>query len=66
MVSVESHAAAFAGTGIETNNPEINVVITTETIFDRAALFFVRTTSNFTFTSLLALSWGEVIKVKWG
>jgi hypothetical protein len=35
-------------------------------IFERAALFFVRTTSNFTFTSLLALSWGEVTKVRRG
>jgi hypothetical protein len=35
-------AVAFAGTGIETNNPEINVAITVDTIFDRAALIFMR------------------------
>jgi hypothetical protein len=66
VVETGTHAAAFAGTGIETNNPEISVVITTEIIFDRAALTFMRTTSNSTFTSLLALSWGEVTKVKRG
>jgi hypothetical protein len=30
-------ACAGMETGIETNNPEINVAITVETIFDRAA-----------------------------
>jgi hypothetical protein len=65
-VEVGTQAAAFAGTGIETNNPEIKVAITVETIFGRAALTLMRTTSNFTFTSLLALSWGEVTKVRRG
>ena len=54
VVETGTHAAAFAGIGIETNNPEINVVITTETIFVRAALTFMRTTSNFTFTSFIS------------
>ena len=66
VVDVGTHAAALAGTGIETNNPEIKTVINREMIFERAAFFFVRTTSNSTFTSLLALSWGEAIKIKWG
>ena len=66
VVDVGTHAAALAGIGIETNNPEIKTVINAEMIFERAALFFVRTTSNFTFTSLLALSWGEVTKVRRG
>jgi hypothetical protein len=65
-VEVEIHSAANAGIGIETNNPEIKTVINAEMIFERAAIFFVRTTSNFIFTSLLALSWGEAIKIKWG
>jgi hypothetical protein len=43
---------AFTGTGIETNNPEIKVVITIETIFGRAALTFLRTKPKITFTSL--------------
>jgi hypothetical protein len=52
-VEVEIHSAANAGVGIETNNPEISVAITIETIFDRAALTFMRTKSRITFTSLL-------------
>ena len=66
VVDVGTHAAAFAGIGIETKSPEINTVINAEMIFERAAFFFMRTTSNFIFTSLLALSWGEAIKIKWG
>jgi hypothetical protein len=54
-VEVEIHSAANAGVGIETNNPEINVAITVETIFDRAALIFMRTKSRITFTSLFSL-----------
>jgi hypothetical protein len=53
VVEVEIHSAANAGTGIETNNPEIKVVITIETIFDRAALTFMRTKPKDTCTSLL-------------
>jgi hypothetical protein len=45
--------AAFAGAGIETNNPVIKVVTTIETIFGRAALTFMRTKPKITFTSLL-------------
>jgi hypothetical protein len=48
-------ACAGIGAGIETNNPEIKVAITTETIFDRAALIFMRTKSRITFTSLFSL-----------
>jgi hypothetical protein len=55
VVEVGTHAAAFAGSGIETNNPEIKVAITVETIFDRAALIFMRTKSRITFTSLFSL-----------
>jgi hypothetical protein len=53
-VEVEIHSAANAGVGIETNNPEISVAITIETIFDRAALTFMRTKSRITFTSLFS------------
>jgi hypothetical protein len=53
-VEVEIHSAANAGAGIETNKPEINVVITIETILDRAALPFMRTKSRITFTSLFS------------
>jgi hypothetical protein len=52
-VATFAATVAFAGTGIETNNPEISVAITIETIFDRAALTFMRTKSRITFTSLL-------------
>jgi hypothetical protein len=44
--------AACAGTGIETNNPEINVVTTIEIILWRAELTFIRTKPKITFTSL--------------
>jgi hypothetical protein len=54
VVEVGTHAAAFAGSGIETNNPEIKVAITVEVIFDRAALIFMRTKSRITFTSLFS------------
>jgi hypothetical protein len=56
VVDVGAHAAACAGTGIETNNPEIKVVITNETIFGRAALIFMRTKPKITFTSLFRAS----------
>ena len=51
---VGEQSAAFAGTGIETNNPEIKVVTTIETIFGRAALAFLRTKPKITFTSLFS------------
>jgi hypothetical protein len=47
-------ACAGIEAGIETNNPEIKEVITIETIFDRAALTFMRTKSRITFTSLFS------------
>jgi hypothetical protein len=52
VVDAGLQAAAFAGTGIETNKPEIKVVIIIETIFGRAALTFMRTKPKITFTSL--------------
>jgi hypothetical protein len=48
----DERETAFAVTGIGTNNPEIKVVTTTETIFGRAALTFMRTKPKITFTSL--------------
>jgi hypothetical protein len=54
VVEVEIHSAANAGAGIETSNPEIKVVVIIETIFDRAALTFMRTKSRITFTSLFS------------
>ena len=48
----DERGTAFAGTGIETNNPEIKVVMIIETIFGRAALTFMRTKPKITFTSL--------------
>jgi hypothetical protein len=53
VVEVGTHAAAFAGSGIETNNPEIKVAITVETIFGRASLTFMRTKPKITFTSFI-------------
>jgi NADH:ubiquinone oxidoreductase subunit K len=53
VVEVGTQLFALAGIGIETNNPEIRVVITIETIFDRAALTFMLTKSRIIFTSLL-------------
>ena len=54
VVDVGEHAAAFAGTGIDTNNPEIKVVTTIEMIFGRKDFPFVRTKSRSTFTSLFS------------
>jgi hypothetical protein len=55
VVEVGAQLFALAGSGIETNNPEIKVAITVEIIFDRAALIFMRTKPSFTFTSLFSL-----------
>jgi hypothetical protein len=35
VVDVGTHAAAIAGTGIETNNPDINAVVINEASFGR-------------------------------
>jgi hypothetical protein len=53
-VDVGTHAAAFAGTGIETNKLVSRIIETIVAIFDRAALTFMRTKSRITFTSLLS------------
>jgi len=53
VVEVGTQLFALAGAVIETNNPEIKVVIINETIFGRAATNFVRTKPKITFTSLL-------------
>jgi hypothetical protein len=65
VVEVGTQTSALAGTGIETRNPEIKVVITAETIFDRAALAFMRTKSRITFTSLFS-NYSERSKPKSG
>jgi hypothetical protein len=57
LVEVGLHEAAFAGTGIETNNPEIKAVTSIETNFGRAATTFVRTKPKITFTSLFRASY---------
>jgi hypothetical protein len=53
VVEVETHSAAIAGTGIETNNPESKVVRTIDAIFGRAEPTFMRANPKITFTSLL-------------
>jgi hypothetical protein len=52
IVDVGTQSAAFAGTGIETNNPEINAVVRNEAIFGRKDLPFMRANPKITFTSL--------------
>jgi hypothetical protein len=52
VVVTGTHAAAFAGTGIETNKLVSRIIETIVAIFDRAALTFMRTKSRITFTSL--------------
>jgi hypothetical protein len=53
VVEVGTQLFALAGTGIATNNPEIKVAITVETIFGRASLTFMRTKPKITFTSFI-------------
>ena len=53
VVESGTQAAATAGTGIETNNPEINAVVRNEAIFGRKDLPFMRANPKITFTSLL-------------
>jgi hypothetical protein len=53
VVDVVTHSAAFAGTGIETNTPEIKVVANRDMNFGRALIFFWRSRKRITDTSLL-------------
>jgi hypothetical protein len=53
VVDVGTHAAACAGTGIETKRLANKTRETTVAILERAALTFLRTTPKITFTSLL-------------
>jgi hypothetical protein len=53
VVDVETHAAAIAGTGIETNKPEIKVATTIETIFGLKEFRLMRIKPKITFTSLI-------------
>ena len=53
VVDVGLHAAAFAVTGIETNNPEISAVVRNEAIFGRKDLPLMRTKPKITFTSFI-------------
>ena len=53
VVDVGTHAAAFAGEGIETNKPEIKAMTNADIAFGRALIFFWRSRKRFTDTSLL-------------
>jgi uncharacterized protein YqkB len=53
VVEVETHAAACAGTGIETKRLISKTSEVAVAILERAALTFMRTTPKITFTSLL-------------
>jgi hypothetical protein len=53
VVDVGTHAAAFAGEGIETNKPEIRAMTNADIAFGRALIFFWRCRKGFTDTSLL-------------
>ena len=53
VVDVGTQAAAFAGTGIETNSPEIKAITSVDIAFGRALIFFWRCRKRFTDTSLL-------------
>jgi hypothetical protein len=53
VVDVLTHSAAFAGTGIETNSPEIKAIASADIAFGRALIFFWRCRKRFTDTSLL-------------
>jgi hypothetical protein len=65
VVDVGTHAAAIAGTGIETSNPEINADVRIEASFGRKDLPFMRTKSRITFTSLYGIN-RERLKPKTG
>jgi hypothetical protein len=51
VVVTGTHAAAFAGTGIETKRLVSRIAEIIVAIFGRAATIFVRTKSKITFTS---------------
>ena len=53
VVDVGAHAAAFAGTGIETKSPEIKAMTSADIAFGRALIFFWRSRKRITDTSLL-------------
>jgi hypothetical protein len=53
VVEVGTHAAACAGTGIETKRLVNKIKEVIVAILERAALTFMRTTPKITFTSLL-------------
>jgi hypothetical protein len=53
VVDVLIHSAAFAGTGIETNSPEIKAITKVDIALGRALIFFWRCRKRFTDTSLL-------------
>ena len=57
VVEVGTHAAAFAGIGIETSKPEISAVVRIEASFERRDLPFMRTKSRITFTSLFSINY---------
>ena len=59
VVDVGIHAAAFAGTGIETNRPEIRATVKADVNFRRALIFFWRSRTSFTNTSLLRVKTRE-------
>jgi hypothetical protein len=52
VVEVGTHAAAFAGTGIETKRLVSRMAEIIDAILERAAPTFMRTKPSFTFTSL--------------
>jgi hypothetical protein len=53
VVDIGAHAAAFAGTGIATNKPEIKATTNADIALGRALIFFWRCRKRFTDTSLL-------------
>jgi hypothetical protein len=60
VVDVGTHSAAFAGTGIETNKPEIKAITKAGIAFGRALIFFWRCRKRFTDTSLLRANTREI------
>jgi hypothetical protein len=59
VVDVLTHSAAFAGTGIATNKPEIRAIVKADVNFRRALIFFWRRRTSFTNTSLLRVKTRE-------
>jgi hypothetical protein len=60
VVDVGTHAAAFAGAGIETNSPEIKAMASADIAFGRALIFFWRSRKRFTDASLLRANTREI------